>query len=383
MKNCSEAICRSGAKTEMGHNATKGRLLVFHGAGRPIELRHCALPSLAEGEVLIRVTCCTVCGSDVHTYEGRRTTPCPTVLGHEILGQVAQLPSGQPVCDDQGQPLRIGDRVTWSVVVNCGDCFFCAHGLPQKCSHMFKYGHEAIVDHNPFSGGLADYCHLKRGTAIFRVPEGLPDIVACPANCATATSAAALRYAGDCDGCVVLVQGAGMLGLTVAALSAWAGAREVIVCDTQPQRLEIAHQFGATQTVLVREDLDALTNLVRTISDGRGVDIAFDMTGDPAALEAGIHLLRIGGRYVWVGAVYTARPTAISAEAIVRKLLSIQGVHNYMPEDLHRALEFLAKTHTRFSFEGLVSQTLRLEDADTIFSRSSSAGALRLAVRPE
>jgi len=115
-------------------------------------------------------------------------------------------------------------------------------------------------------------------------------------------------------------------------MSAWSGAREVIVCDTQPQRLEIAHQFGATQTALVREDLDAPAKLVRKVSDGRGVDIAFDMTGDPAALEAGIHLLRTGGRYIWVGAVYEARPTAMSAETIVRKLLSIQGVHNYTPK---------------------------------------------------
>lgn len=367
----------------MSPEVLTGRMLVFHGADRAMEIRRCPLPVLAEGEVLVRVACCTICGSDVHTYEGRRPTPCPTVLGHEILGHIAGLPPGTPIRDHQGRPLAIGDRVTWSVVVGCGQCFFCMHGLPQKCSRLFKYGHEAIVEHHPFNGGLADYCHLKRGTAIFRVPEGLPDVVACPANCATATSAAALRYVGDCAGFVVLVQGAGMLGLTVAAMIASAGAREVIVCDTQPQRLETACRFGATRTALVRDNLDTLGAMVRKVTDSRGVDIAFDMTGDPAAIEAGIDLLRIGGRYVWVGAVYPARPMSVFAETIVRKLLNIQGVHNYTPDDLRMALEFLAQTSRRFPFEYLVSESLRLEDADAIFRRAAQTDALRLAVGSE
>ena len=367
----------------MSQRGPIGRMLVFHGPNRPLELRDHPLPVLAEGEVLVRITCCTACGSDIHTYEGRRTTPCPTVLGHEILGYVAQLPPGPPVCDYHGQPLKLGDRVTWSVIVSCQKCFFCLHGLPQKCSQLFKYGHQAITERHPFSGGLADYCHLKRETAIFRVPAELPDVVACPANCATATSAAALRYAGDCSGSVVLVQGAGSLGLTTAAMTAWAGAREVIVCDTQPQRLEVAHRYGATQTALVGDDLDVLKRLVLQSSDGRGADVAFDMTGDPAALETGIDLLRTGGRYVWVGAVYPARLLAISAETIVRKLLSIQGVHNYTADDLQSALEFLVEAHVRFPLEDMVSQVFRLEDADTIFSHISRPRALRLAIRPE
>jgi alcohol dehydrogenase len=212
------------------------------------------------------------------------------------------------------------------------------------------------------------------------VPAELPDIVACPANCATATTAAALRYAGDCRDATVLVQGAGMLGLTAAAMTAWAGAKEVIVCDTQPQRLNVARRFGATQTVLVNETLDELRAAVRQCTDGRGVDVAIDMTGAPSAMEAGIDLLRIGGRYVWVGAVFPARPLAISAESIVRKLLTIQGVHNYTPADLQCALEFLAKAQTSFPLADLVSATCRLEDAPAIFTQGFRPDTLRMAV---
>ena len=353
----------------------------FHETGRPLELRRYPLPHLADGEVLVRITCCTLCGSDIHTYEGRRSTPCPTVLGHEILGCVAELPAGSVVCDHEGSPLEIGDRITWSVAASCGSCFFCRDGLPQKCERLFKYGHEKISDRHPLSGGLADYCHLAAGSAICRVPSGLSDAVACPANCATATVAAAMRYAGPCAGCVVLIQGAGMLGLTAAAMAASAGARDVIVCDTVAKRLPRAGRFGATHTARVDDDGAALQDAVEQATSGRGVDVAIDLSGAAAAMETGIELLRIGGRYVWVGAVFPERPLAVSAETIVRRMLSIQGLHNYMPEDLCRAIEFLHHNHARFPFEELVAETFALEDADAAFHHASRSGALRLAVR--
>ncbi len=101
--------------------AEASRVMEFHGTRRPLELRRYPLPHLAEGEVLVRITCCTLCGSDIHTYEGRRSTPCPTVLGHEILGRVAELPAGSAVFDHEGIPLEIGDRITWSVAAGCRD----------------------------------------------------------------------------------------------------------------------------------------------------------------------------------------------------------------------------------------------------------------------
>jgi alcohol dehydrogenase len=360
--------------------ADTSRAMLFHEPGRPLELRRYPLPRLARGEVLVRVTCCTLCGSDIHTYEGRRSTPRPTVLGHEILGRVADLPSESVVCDHEGTPLEIGDRVTWSVTASCGSCFFCKDGLPQKCERLFKYGHEPVSDRHPLSGGLADYCHLAAGTAVFRLPSKLSDAVACPANCATATVAAAMRYAGPCAGRAVLIQGAGMLGLTAAAMAISGGAGEVIVCDRVAERLQRAHRFGATRTASVDDD-DALRAEVDQATCGRGVDLAIDASGAPAAIETGIELLRIGGRYVWVGAVCPVRPVSISAETIVRSVLSIQGVHNYAPEDLRRALQFLQDGQEQFPFAELVAETFALEDANAAFLHASRSGALRVAVK--
>jgi alcohol dehydrogenase len=355
---------------------------VFAAAGEPLDIRPLPLPELRPGEVLVRVTCCTVCGSDVHTYQGHRTTPVPTVLGHEILGTVAAIGPGEPVLDHEGRPLDIGDRVTWSIAASCGACFFCEHGIPQKCERLFKYGHERIRPEHQLSGGLAEYCHLAPGTAIIPVPEALPDVVACPANCATATVAGALRIGGGCDGAAVLIQGAGMLGLTACAMARSRGAQHVIACDVDTERLELARRFGATRCVAVTDDGGELTAAVNELTGGRGVDLALELSGAIAAMEAGLKLLRIGAHYVLVGAVFPSPPLAVDPEAVIRRLLNIHGLHNYTPADLAAAIEFLTQHHGEYPFAELVADTFPLCEAELAFEHAIRSRALRVAVLP-
>jgi alcohol dehydrogenase len=254
--------------------------------------------------------------------------------------------------------------------------------LPQKCERLFKYGHERIDERRPLFGGLAEHCHLARGTAVLRVPDALADEVACPANCATATVAAALRVGGDCRDRVVLIQGAGMLGVTAAAMAHTAGAREVIVADPDRERLDRAAQFAATRLVHLRPDGDRLAQVVEQATAGRGVDIALELSGAPEAIESALPRLGIGARYVLVGAVFPTRNVALSAETIVRRLLRIEGVHNYAPADLRAAVEFLAATHARYPFAELVTHRFALADAQAAFHRAAETRAPRVAVVP-
>src|SRR5690606_8629148 len=111
-------------------------------------------------------------------------------------------------------PLEVGQRITWTIMASCGECFFGGHGLPQKCVKLLKYGHEATTGRCALSGGLGEYCHLAPGTAIIPLGEELPDEVACPASCASATVRGALRTAEiEGPGEHILVFGAGALGL--------------------------------------------------------------------------------------------------------------------------------------------------------------------------
>jgi len=358
------------------------RAAVFHGVDRPLELREVPLPDLAAGEVLVKIECCTLCGSDLHTFEGRRETPLPTILGHEIMGLVAELPAGETVLDFRGEPLAEGDRITWSVAAHCGDCFFCRRGLPQKCERLFKYGHQRIDDAHPLSGGLAEHCHLSQGTSIFKLNDTLPREVACPANCATATVAAALRAAGNVSGAVVIVQGAGMLGLTACAMLRHQGAAEVLLCDIDAQRLNRGAAFGATQGVVVGDDLEPLVRLVGELTAGRGVDVALEMSGASVAVEQAIPLLRVGGRYVLVGAVFPGRPVSLSPERIVRRCLSIIGIHNYAPVDLGMALDFLIATQGKLPFADLIEATFPLAEAEQAFQYALEHAPPRVLVTP-
>ena len=354
---------------------------VFTGPGRGFEMRRLAKPALGPGEMLVRVTCCTICGSDLHTYEGRRDTPLPTILGHEVLGHIEAFASSGNARDHTGRLLRVGDRVTWSIAASCGSCFFCTRQLPQKCESLFKYGHARINGAHALSGGLAEHCHLLPGTAVFRLPDALPDKAACPVNCATATVAAAIRNGGGCEGETVLVLGAGMLGLTACAMASAQGAREVVACDLDPKRLSLAERFGATRSVRA-EQVAELEAVVCDATDGKRADLALELSGSPAAVEAGMDLVRIGGRLVLVGSVFPTAHVPVCPERIVRRHLTIRGVHNYAPDDLARSIEFMSHGGQRFPFEELVARSFPLREAESAMRYAVERKPHRVAVLP-
>ena len=286
------------------------RAVVFRGPGQPLELVEVGLPKLGTGEALVRLDFRTLCGSDLHTYRGQRSTPVPTVLGHEAIGTV--------VATGKNAGIQEGARVTWSVAASCGSCFFCSHELPQKCERLFKYGHEKMRNEHPLSGGLATHCHLARGTTVVEIPSDLPNEVACPANCATATVAAALRAGGDISGAVVLILGAGMLGLTAAAMCRTRGARAVIVSEPDTKRRALAAAFGASVAV----DPGELEELLAERTGGRGADLALEVSGAASAVRDSFERIRIGGTAVLVGSVFPAPPMPLEAEWIVRRNLN-------------------------------------------------------------
>ena len=157
---------------------------VFHAHDKPLELRSFDKPVPQGREVLVRVTYCTLCRSDLHTHAGRRNEPTPTILGHEIVGTIAAFGPEASHNNARGQAVQVGTRVTWSVAVGCGDCYYCELDLPQKCEKPWKYGHRRIAG-EPTCGGLSDYVMLVPNTVWYAIPDSLPDRVAVLANCST------------------------------------------------------------------------------------------------------------------------------------------------------------------------------------------------------
>ena len=265
----------------------------------------------------------TICGSDLHTIFGRRQEPTPLILGHEIIGQIVAMgeqvkhaPSLPPA--GNGKPLSIGDRVTWSIMASCGECFYCRRSLPQKCVNLIKYGHTCCLKSPHLTGGYAEYIYLLPGTAVYRVPENLADEVATPANCALSTMINAVESISLEPDDTVLIQGAGMLGLNLIALCREAGAAKVIVTDVSSDRLAFAFRFGASACFNTADYSDEeLAVAIRSLTGGHGIDVAFEVCGNPTVVQAGrknaANRWPIPYRRAWSRPVVTSISTAINS----------------------------------------------------------------------
>jgi len=352
---------------------------VFEGIGTGFSFNTFPLDPISEGDVLVGVTACALCGSDLHTIAGRRPCTSPTVLGHEIVGQVIE--TGGRVNDWSGRALETGDRITWTIAASCGSCFYCQQNLPQKCEHLVKYGHSDSDSRGPL-GGLATHCRLLPGTAIFRIPDSLDDLQAVPANCCTATSVAAVRQARDIQGATLLVMGAGSLGVTVTEYALHRGVSSVVLADIDASRLENAATLtGCTPLHITAAGVE-LPEPIRQLTDGRGVDIAIDVSGATSAIESALAWLRIGGQLVLVGSVFSSPPIELDPEDVVRRMLSISGLHNYRPDDLAEALAFLAELPPNALSNSLAETSFSLHEIDQAVSAADSTEHLRVVVTP-
>jgi putative phosphonate catabolism associated alcohol dehydrogenase len=320
---------------------------VWRGNGE-IAVEPVTVPSLTPGDVLVRVRLATVCGSDRHTVSGRRSQPCPSILGHETVGEIVAL-GADGSRDVDGQALRLGQRVIWSVTLPCGTCDRCQAGFTAKCRTVRKAGHEALDSAWGLSGGYAQHVLLPRGLAIATVDDGLSDAVAAPAACATATVMAAVERAGVLAGQRVVVIGAGMLGLGAVAAAATAGASSVTAVDPDVGRRDLAARFGAT-------------HVASSAREAGESDVLLEFSGSSSALQDGLGGLDVQGVAVLAGAVAADAAVVFDPERVVRRQLSILGVHNYEPRHLSSALTFLSATRDRFPWSALVAAPHALHD---------------------
>lgn len=348
---------------------TTNRALLFEGIIGKLTLVTRDRPAPRRGEILVRITASTMCGSDLHTIHGRRTVAVPTILGHEIIGRVEAIGPEFIWSDSVGLPIMVGDRVTWGVVAHCGHCLPCQRDLPQKCLNGFKYGHEFDSSNHPWSGGFADWCLLAPGTTIVRLPDSLSDALACPASCATSTVCAAMEAAGTIKDRSVLIAGAGLLGLTACAMANRAGASRVVCLEPDPHRREKALSFGTTAAVAPNE----LSN--------EEFDIFLELSGANAAWESAFDRLALGARAVLIGAVFPSPDTRINMERVIRRMITIRGIHNYAPRHLEAAVSFLAEHGRHVPLEEMVSEWFDLADYENALKAASLPGATRIGFK--
>jgi putative phosphonate catabolism associated alcohol dehydrogenase len=359
------------------------RAAVFEAPNAPFVMHDYPLKPAGPGETLVRVKMATICRSDIHSWEGKRHNPCPGILGHEIIGTIAEIGAGVGA-DMRGEALNVGDRITWTEFFFCGECYFCrVLNLPQKCVGIRKYGHDASDVPPHLLGGFAEYCYVQPGTGILRLPDDLSDEEATPLNCGVATMVAVTEAAAIGVGDAVVIQGLGLLGLYGIALARARGARLVIGLDAVNDRLEAARGFGADLVFNVAEmDTDELVGAVRGACPVDGPDAVIEVCGVPAVVPEGLRMLRKGGRYIIAGIVFPNADMTVDANLILNKLLTIQGVHNYHPRHLVEALDFVYRNRGIFPFKEIVDGRFSLDDLDTAFKQAAECQVLRAAIVP-
>jgi putative phosphonate catabolism associated alcohol dehydrogenase len=360
-----------------------GRAAVYDAPNEPFKIREFPVRDVYTDEVLVRITMSTICRSDIHSYQGHRPNPCPGILGHEIVGVIEQL--GQNMNHDmRGDPLAIGQRVTWTEFFHEGESYYRdVHDLPQKSVGVRKYGHDLATKDPHFLGGFAEYCYIQPGTGILNLPNEITDEEATPLNCGVATMISVTEAAQINMGETVVVQGLGLLGLYGCAIAKARGARRVIGLDVVADRLAIARKFGADETFDVSAlSEDDLIDKVRAACPPDGADVCIEVCGHPDAIKTGIKMLRTGGRYIIAGLVNPNANIIIDGNEILRKMITLKGVHNYHPRQLIQALDFVMANRERFPFREIVDSTFTLDQLDEAFSCATDLSVLRAAIIP-
>jgi threonine dehydrogenase-like Zn-dependent dehydrogenase len=344
------------------------RAAVLDAFKQPLVVRDYPLPARLEtGAALVRTEMAGICGTDVHLWKGELPIKLPVILGHETVGRIERLGEGLER-DWSGQPLAVGDRVTWTSTTSCGRCYYCAEKhQPTRCPERRAYGIGYRADEPPhLLGGYADFHYLRPRANIFKLPVDVPNEAIIGAGCALITAIHGVERTGIDWQDTVVVQGAGPVGISALVVAKTAGASKVIVIGGPRHRLDMAFRFGADVVIDLDQVPDATARLemVRKLTRGYGADVVLECAGVPQAVAEGWELCRDGGKYLILGHYCNAGPIQLNPHVITRKQLQVFGSWSSEPRHMQAAIEFLARYPEAYPFASMVTHRFGLEQAN-------------------
>ncbi len=327
------------------------------------------VPTVGDGDVLLRVHACSVCGTDIRVYRGKKTkgiTP-PTVIGHEIAGTVE-------ACGRGVTGLETGERVVVAPVIPCRNCAYCRRGLENICQNRKAIGYE-------FEGGFQEFVRIPAVAVaagnLLKVPAGMAleeaallEPLACCVNGSLRTN---IRI-GD----TVLIIGAGPIGLMHLQLARASGATQIIVSEPSPQRRARAAELGADVCLDPRaEDLAAV---VRERTDGLGADAIIMAIGVPDLVNDLIGLARKDGTVnLFAGFDGEGRAT-ISANTIHYNQVVVTGSASSSRIHFEQALRLVAAG--KVDLKVLITHRFPLDRIADAFATTIEGRGLKSVVIP-
>jgi threonine 3-dehydrogenase len=267
-------------------------------------------PKVGHNDVLVKVRRTGICGTDIHIYNwdawSQRTIPVPMHIGHEFMGEVAEVGS-------EVTGFKVGERVSGEGHLTCGNCRNCRAGKRHLCRNTVGLGVNR-------PGCFAEYVAIPAFN-IFPVPAGISDEVASffdPLGNAVHT---ALSF--DLVGEDVLITGAGPIGVMAAAVCAHVGARHIVVTDVNEYRLDLARKLGATRTVNVATE--SLDEVMKSLGMTEGFDVGLEMSGNGSAFKQMFKAMNHGGRVALLG--IPTNELAVDWNQVIFKGLVLKGIY--------------------------------------------------------
>jgi len=288
-------------------------------AGPGLELKKMPIPKPGPGEVLIKIHKTAICGTDVHIYNWdpwavEHIKP-EMIIGHEYVGEVAELGAGVT-------GLRVGQRVSGEGHITCKRCRNCHTGNIQWCKDTVSVG----VDRD---GAFAEYLCIPEGNVI-PIDENLPEEIVAFFDAVGNATHTALMF--PLIGEDVLITGAGPIGIIAAGICKFAGARRVVITDLNDFRLELARKMGVDAAVnTAKEDLQTV---MKQQGLTEGFDVGLEMSGNGAALNQMISVMRNGGKIALLG--ISNRPVPMDMNTIICKGLTLQGIYGRKMDNWHQ-----------------------------------------------
>ena len=326
-----------------------------------------SVPSIREDEVLIRVEAASLCGTDLHIFHwdpwsAHRLEP-PVTIGHEFAGTVVEVGT-------RARNVTPGDFVSAESHVTCGACFFCRTGRAHMCERTRILG----VDRD---GALAGYVAIPESIVWQNDRTKLtPDIAALQepfGNAVFATDHAELA------GKTAAVLGCGPVGLFAIAIARASGAGRVLASDRTRFRLDLAAALGAD--TLDVDACDDVPGWFHERNEGEGVDVVFEMSGAPAAIETAFRVVRNGGQVILFG--IPANPVEIDvAEAMIFKNLTVSAVNGRQVWETWYKTRWLLE-HGVVDLEPLITDRLPLASFEEAFEKLDAGEACKIVLRPD
>lgn len=298
-------------------------------------------PTIEAGNTLIKITHSGVCGTDLKIYQGGIPVDYPRIMGHEMIGEVAEVGDAEGV--------EIGSRVIIDPVVYCGHCYQCQRGQTQLCPTGAIYGRDR-------DGGFTEYMQTA-ADAIFPLPDNISGNTA-PLLQVMTTCLHAQRLSDIFPGDSVVVLGLGVGGLLHVQLAKARGAYPVIGITRSPQRRELAEQLGADFTFAPDDDVD---KKVLELTNGVGADLVIESVGAVAVLEEAINLARIGGKLLLFG-IYTSTELQLSLYHLYYKELLVINARAAKREDFPACIDLVSRGDVQL--EPMVSHVLPFNELE-------------------